>query len=73
VCYLQCNIPQWHNGADLLPTIGDFVYDDPNGNQPMRSNGNYFGMSEVEGNPAYSAFLTFKQSGNVTDVYFCGF
>jgi hypothetical protein len=72
-CYTQCLVPQWHNGADPLPTIGDTVYDDSSGTQPIQGSGNYWGMSEVEGNPAYSCFLTFKNSGNVIDVYFCGF
>jgi len=73
VCYTQCNIPQWHNGANPLPDIGDYVYDDPNGTFPLQSGGNYWGMSEVEGDPAYSTFTTFKQFGNVIDVFFCGF
>ena len=72
-CDIQCIIPQWHNGANPLPDIGDMVFDNSGGNWPIQSTGNYWGMSEVEGNPAYSTFTTFKGTGNVTDVYFCGF
>ena len=72
-CYIQCDIPQYHNGANPLPTVGDMVYNDPGGNDPIQSSGNYWGMSEIEFGGAVSTFLTFKRGGSVVDVYLCGF
>jgi hypothetical protein len=69
-CFTQCDIPQYHNGAGTLPTVGDIVYNDSGGTDPLQSGGNYWGMNEVEGAGVYT-FYTFKRSGQVVEVYMC--
>jgi hypothetical protein len=70
-CFTQCDIPQYHNGTGTLPTVGDIVYNDSGGTDPLQSGGNYWGMNEIEGGAGVYTFYTFKRSGQVVEVYIC--
>ena len=72
-CFQPCDLSAWHNGANPLPVIGDIVYDDAGGTQPIMFNGGYWGMNST--GLFYPAEQTFTTSnspfGDVTDVHIC--
>jgi hypothetical protein len=71
ICFAQCDIPQYHNGAGALPEIGDTVYNDSGGTDPLQGGGNYWGMNEIEGGAGVYTFSTFKRTGNVVELFIC--
>ena len=72
-CFNACSVEAYHNGVNPLPTIGDIVYNDSGGVNPIFSVGGYWGMSELQYEQATVTFTTFKREGNVLDIQFCFF
>lgn len=68
-----CCIPAWHDGIDALPAIGDLVYTDSAGTQPLEGFfGGWYGMSNIECDPPFGSFnINSKQPGIVQDVGNC--
>ena len=69
-----CCTAVWHNGANLLPDIGDTVYEDSSGTTPLspfKSN-IFYGMNEIECDPAFLWFkLSSSGDGQVIDIGGC--
>ena len=69
-CGQQCCIPAWHTGSNPLPIIGDTVYNDAAGKDPLQQTfaGGFYGMSDKECLPADNWFyIDNKNPGKVVD------
>lgn len=71
MCNQTCDFPAYHNGINALPTIGDLVYDDLAGTIPIFSDGSYYGMIEIQYDPAQSTFACPNKANDVIDVRIC--
>jgi hypothetical protein len=67
-CFNNCNTEVYHNGVNPLPSPGDTVYEDPGGNFPIQPGGVYWGMSEIQYEPAFITFSTISKSQGVVDT-----
>lgn len=73
MCFNQCDTEAYHNGVNPLPNVGDIVYNDSGGSDPIQSLGDYWGMAELQYEAANGTFTTYKRFGEVTAVLVCFF
>jgi hypothetical protein len=70
-CFQPCDQDVYHNGTGLLPAVGDTVYNDPGGLQPLAYSG-YWGMSDTLNQPAPFTFeVDPNNSGVVINKFQC--
>jgi hypothetical protein len=72
-CFTPCDLVAWHNGTNPTPVVGDIVYDDAGGTQPITFNGEYWGMNSIGiFQPSDQSFTTAPgPPGMVNDVHIC--
>ena len=73
MCFGQCDTEAYHNGVNPLPNVGDIVYNDSGGSEPIQSLGDYWGMAELQNESANGTFTTYKRFGEVLDALACFF
>ena len=71
LCFNVCNTEAYHNGVNPLPGVGDIVYQDPNGQIILEPNGVYWGMSEIQYEPAPITFSVLRTTGAVDTLGLC--
>jgi len=70
-CFQPADQFAWHNGTGLLPAMGDTVYNDSGGLQPLAYQG-YWGMSDIMNNPSPFTFeVDPNNSGVVINKFQC--
>lgn len=67
-CFLTNNIAAWHNGASSTPEIGDTVYADSDGNEPLKPG--FYGVDDTKFDPTKSTIEVAK-GGTVIGLYMC--
>jgi hypothetical protein len=70
-CMNGCNMETWHNGTNPLPEVGDIVYQDSDGLFILEPSGVYWGMSEIQYEPANTTFSVGRRTGVVETLGLC--
>ncbi len=71
LCFNTCYIETWHNGTNPLPSSGDIVYEDSAGSFVLQPANVYWGMSEIQYEPAGVTFSVLKGTGQVDILGLC--
>ena len=67
-CFLTASEPAWHNGLSSTPNIGDTVYADADGNDPLTAG--YYGLDETKFDTTKGT-MEVATGGGIIAIYVC--